>query len=218
MNLYSYDGLVKGITSWTKRSVDDTTFVANIDIFISLAEQQIFNDLSVLGNQQYGTGKLIAGNQIVSKPALWGKTLTLSFLDQDGKNIEIISRAAYEKSLQFGNPITKTGKPQYYTDFGFNYFILTPVPDFAYDFQLAYYTKLPPLTVQNQTNWLTQNGYDLLFYCSLAKAYLFLNNPDYSSLYQQLYSDRVNAYTTYDMKRLVDRFTDIANTDVGEKK
>ena len=217
-NVNTYDGLVTAIQEWTNRN--DTVFISNIPLFISLAEQQFFIDCSTLGNEIYVTGNFNENSGIVPKPAMWGQTLTFSFLD-DNDNVHVLERVPYEYIRTFIpnntsiNPSygsftsdTNTLLPQYYTDYGYNYFLISPTPLSAYAYEIAYYQKIEPLSSTNQSNWITQYAYDCLFWLCLDKAFRFIDNTVDADIYLNKGMERIQALITYNQGRIFDRTVD----------
>jgi hypothetical protein len=212
-NVNTFNGLIAAITSWTNRN--DAIFISNIPLFISLAEQQFFIDCSTLGNESYVTGTFNAANESVPKPAMWGQTLTFSYIDSLG-NIVILERSTYEfiRSLAPASNIIPTTAlpttqaPKYYSDYGYNYFIISPTPQAALTYEIAYFQKIQPLSLTNQSNWITQYAYDALFWSCLDKAYRFLDNVADADTYQQKYQDRIAAINEYNKGRKWDRTAD----------
>lgn len=209
-NVNTYTGLNTAILEWSNRT--DTVFINNIPLFISLAEQQFFIDCSTLGNETYITGTFNANSGIVNKPALWGRTLTFSYLDATD-NIHVLQRSSYEMirsyiPKQSVNPVANI--PRYYTDYGYNYFLISPTPVAAYNFEICYFQKIQPLSLSNETNWITENAYDALFWSSMNKAMIFIDNMADAEMYKALYQERVTAINAYNDNRLTDRTANIS--------
>jgi len=209
-NVNTYTGLKIAIKEWANRT--DTVFINNIPLFISLAEQQFFIDCSTLGNENYITGTFNANSGIVNKPALWGRTLTFSYLDATG-SIQILQRASYEMirsyiPKQSSNPVSNI--PRYYTDYGFNYFLVSPTPIGSYNFEICYFQKIQPLSDSNETSWITENAYDALFWSCMNKAMIFIDNIPDSEMYKALYQERVDSINAYNDNRLIDRTANIS--------
>lgn len=205
----TYTGLKTAIQEWANRT--DTVFINNIPLFISLAEQQFFIDCSTLGNETYITGTFNANSGIVNKPALWGRTLTFSYLDATN-SIQVLQRSSYEMirsyiPKQASNPIANL--PQYYTDYGFNYFLISPTPIDAYNYEICYFQKIQPLSLSNETSWITENAYDALFWSSMDKAMRFIDNMTDAEMFKGMYQERVAAINAYNDNRLVDRTANI---------
>jgi len=208
-NVNTYTGLKTAIQEWANRT--DTIFINNIPLFISLAEQQFFIDCSTLGNETYITGTFNANSGIVNKPALWGRTLTFSYLDATN-SIQVLQRSSYEMIRSFipkqaSNPIANL--PQYYTDYGFNYFLISPTPIAAYNYEICYFQKIQPLSLSNETSWITENAYDALFWSSMDKAMRFIDNMADAEMFKSMYQERVAAINAYNDNRLVDRTANI---------
>lgn len=208
-NVNTYAGLTTAIAEWANRT--DTVFTNNIPLFISLAEQQFFIDCSTLGNEAYITGTFNANSGIVNKPALWGRTLTFSYLDATD-TIQVLQRSSYEMirsyiPKQANNPIANL--PRYYTDYGYNYLLISPTPIAAYNYEICYFQKIQPLSTSNQTNWITENAYDALFYSCLDKAMRFIDNIPEAEAYKAQYIERIGAINEYNKNRKIDRTADV---------
>jgi hypothetical protein len=214
-NVNSYNGLILAIQQWTNRN--DSVFLQNIPLFISLAEQQFFIDCSTLGNEVYLTGVFNANNGIVAKPASWGQTLTFSYLTSEN-NVVVLERVPYEYIRTFvpnNNTVTPECStyisnntlilPQYYTDYGYDNFLISPTPQTAFTYEIAYFQKIQPLTVTNQTNWITQYAYDAFFYLCLDKAFRFIEDTPMADMYLQKGQERMQALIQYNQGRIFDR-------------
>ena len=208
MTLTTYSGLSQAIVAWCNRSPNDGAFVAQIPIFVELAEQMIFQDVSTLGNQLYVNSTFVTNQSFIAKPALWGRTLSLLYIADAQNTIVEVQRVTYEMGQQYRQQYNRAGPPLYYTDLSYNYIVLFPVPDKTYQIQLAYYGKIEPLTPANQTNWLSLNAPDLLFYACMSKAMDYLLNPTESQQFLALYKERAGTYMSYDLSRLLDRTAD----------
>ena len=69
---------------------------------------------------------------------------------------------------------------------------------------MLYYERIAPLSSTNQTNWLTQYAPNAMLYGTLLQAMLFLKN-DNRAVFQQKYSEAINALKTEDVARVGDR-------------
>ncbi len=209
-NVNTYNGLLTSIQQWANRN--DQVFINNIPLFISLAEQQFFIDCPVLGTEAALTGVFSANNSVIPKPALWGQTLTFSYIDASNNTV-ILERIPYETIRAFApinNVIPTTtyplaGNPQYYSDYGFNFILVSPTPVLALNFELIYLQKVQPLSISNQTNWVSQYAYDALFDITMYFAYRFLDNTPNADYWYTKYQDRVAAINNYDIGRRSDR-------------
>lgn len=207
----NYTDLSAAITKWCNRSLNDVDFQAQVQNFISLAEQQIFIDCSTLFNQVYDNRIFALDTPQIPKPANWGRTLSLYIYDDlkgtgtEHPNNFPIERITFERGLNFTKNQTVRGMPKYYTDYQADFIHVFPWPDKKYPFLLSCYIKPSPLTLNNSSNTNSINNFDTLFYCALSKAYAYLHNKEESSFYANLYKERVDAFLLYDKNRIVDR-------------
>ncbi len=208
--LTTFNGLVAAIPLWTNRT--DPTFISQVPNFINLGQQRIFTDCPTLASQVYVNGTFVPNNPIVSIPALWGSNLTFQYIDQDG-NINVLQYMPLENVNQF-NPIstgvsTQVPNPRYYTNMGIGYLFVSPTPTDALNFQIAYDSNSPTLTTQTQTNFITQNMYDLLFVASMSYAYIYLQNATQIQSWEVMYKERKESYLSYNTGRKFDRNTNM---------
>ena len=97
-----------------------------------------------------------------------------------------------------------TGYPQFYADYDYDHWLLAPIPDKAYNFEVLYYERIPPLSTANQTNWLTQNAPNVMLFGTLLQAQMFLKD-DQRMIFQQKYDQAIQALKTEDVTRIADR-------------
>lgn len=210
--LTTFSGLTTEIPIWTNRN--DSVFIAEVPNFISLAQQKVFIDCPTMASQMYVAGTFTPNNNIVAVPALWGSNLTFEYINTDVEpnKIVVLEYVAYEfletYNVTPGGISTQQPYPQYYSNMSLGYLKVSPTPTTAYAFQIAYDTNNPQLTESQQTNFVTQNMYDLLFLASMYYAYCFLNNTPQSQVYDQAYKERVAAYLAYNSGRKKDRTAD----------
>jgi len=205
----TFNGLTQAIITWTNRN--DQTFVDNIPIFISLVEQEIFTKLSTLGNEIYIRGTFNPNNPYVPKPALWGKTARFTFIDSTNK-LNVLERIStsyqyfYNPSL---DPSANSPLPRYYSDKSAAYFYISATPTEAFNFEIGYFQKFPPLSSSNQTNGNTLYRYDMLFKGCLAKSFAFVNATDTATFWKGEFQESIDTYTAYDKDRLADATTNV---------
>lgn len=214
-NVNTYNGLVASITKWANRN--DSSFIENIPVFISLTEQEIFIKLSTLGNEYYVTSSFTPNNGIIPKPGDWGKTSKIFYIDSNNKThvlfrLSVPTLEVFNPDVEFpsGNP-AGSNLPRYYSDYGYPYIIISPTPAEAFNYTLSYFTKIPPLSVTNQTNWNSRYAYDMLFFGCMQKAFAFLNDTDWATYFGNLYTQGISDYNSYDKQRLTDASVAVEN-------
>jgi hypothetical protein len=205
--LTTFNGLLTGVPIWTRRN--DTDFIAQVPNFINLTQQAIFIDCPTMVSQYYVTGNFTPNNNIVSVPSLWGSNLTFSYVDPTTNKIIVLEYAPLE-FIQMFNPTVgglspNNVLPRYYSNYGLDYLIVAPTPTAANPFLLAFDTNSTPLNASTQTNIITQQLYDLLFFGTMSLAYAFLENETQFQKYNGLYQGRVQAYQAYNTGRKMDR-------------
>lgn len=205
--LTTFNGLLAGIPIWTRRN--DTDFVNEVPNFINLTQQAIFIDCPTMVSQYYVTGNFTPDNNIVSVPSLWGSNLTFSYVDPTSNEIIVLQYVPLEFVQNFnptvGGISPNNVLPRYYSNYGLNNLIISPTPTVANPFLLAFDTNSPQLNASTQTNFITQQMYDLLFLGTMSYAYDFLENDTQSQKYDGLYQKRVQAYQNYNAGRKMDR-------------
>lgn len=112
---------------------------------------------------------------------------------------------SYEYIRGFWPDPTLTGRPVYYGDYDYYHFIIAPVPDRPYPFELNYYELPPMLDAGHQTNWLTDIAPNLLLYASLKEMAPFLKNMEMTAAWDAEYARAGQALTGQDLDKIQDR-------------
>jgi hypothetical protein len=158
-----------------------------------LAEFEIAEMMKSLGQQQVVQSTMQVNNAVIPKPARWRKTVSMN-ITVDGV-LQAVNLRKYEYLRNYAPDSTVTGVPLYYADYDYDNWLVAPTPDDSYDFEVLYYERLVPLSSTTQTNWITQN---------LLQAMPFLKN-DQRVIFQQKYTESVQALTLEDKLRIADR-------------
>jgi hypothetical protein len=204
----TYNSLIAQVANTLERA-DLTLQIPN---FISQAEQRISRESKTLGLEQYVSGAFTVGLQKIPKPARWRRTISFNygtpsteFMNQfDYTQLELRD---YEYCRLYSPNASQTGKPVYYSDYGYSTFLVVPAPDFTYPFELAYLELPDPLTVTNQTNWLTDYAPDVLYYATLLEAVAFLKNEEKLTTWTTLYKAALSSLNQQDDMRVEDRIS-----------
>ena len=186
----NYTELSNAIQAYTENTEAD--FVANIPVFVTQAEQRIYNSVQFPSIRKNMTGVVSSTSTYLSAPDDYLATYSLAVVDADGnyeyllnKDVNFI-RQAYPKA-------SDTGLPKYYALFGPTVsgstitteltFILGPKPDANYTVELHYY-YYPQSIVTASTTWLGDNFDSVLLYGSLVEAYTYMKGEaDMMQLY-----------------------------------
>ena len=188
----NYTALSAAIQAYTENT--ETNFVANIPVFVTQAEQRIYNSVQFPSIRKNMTGVVSTTSTYLSAPDDYLASYSLAVIDADGnyeyllnKDVNFI-RQAYPKA-------TDIGLPRYYALFGPTVsgstitdeltFILGPKPDANYTVELHYYYYPESITVAaDGRTWLGDNFDSVLLYGSLVEAYTYMKGEtDMMQLY-----------------------------------
>jgi hypothetical protein len=181
----------------------DQATINAIPTFITLAELEIAREVKTLGQLQVATSAMNFGNPQLAKPALWTKTVSMNYTNASGVRTPILLRK-YEYLTNYWPNNTNTSAPLFYADTDWDHWYIAPTPDQAYNFEVLYYERLPPLSSTNQTNWLTRNAPNVMLYGTLLQAMPYLKN-DQRVIFQQKYTEGIKALKDEDVSRVGDR-------------
>lgn len=196
----TYDSLTTMVLQYLERS--DAAVVAAIPTFITLCEFEIAQEIKTLGQLTVADFTLTPSNPVVAKPARWRKTVSMTAKVAGEAKPILVRKLEYLRN--YWPDETKTDVPQYYADTDYEHWYFAPTPSAAFDVQVLYYERISPLSSTNQTNWLTQNAPNAMLYGTLLQAMPFLKN-DSRAIFQQKYTEAINALKTEDSLRIADR-------------
>lgn len=194
----TYNSLVADVQNYMERN--DTQFVAQIPSLIYLAEQSLAAEIKTL--QQLTVVEVIvnAGQFVLSKPALWKKTVSMK---ADGQPI-------LKRSQDYLAQITaesSTGTIKYYAEYDYDNFMLAPTPAEDTTIELTYFGLVQPLSEANQENLLTREIPQALLFGTLLQAQGYLKAIDKLPVWKQYYADAIAAIKGEDKSRNIDRNT-----------
>ena len=194
----NYTQLSNAIQAYTENT--ESNFVAEIPVFVTQAEQRIYNTVQFPSIRKNVTGVVSTTSTYLAAPDDFLAVYSLAVVDADGnyeyllnKDVNFI-RQAYPKA-------TDTGLPKYYALFGPTVsgstitdeltFILGPTPDSSYWTELHYYFYPESITVAaDGRTWLGDNFDTVLLYASLVEAYTYMKGePDMMQLYNQKFME-----------------------------
>jgi hypothetical protein len=112
---------------------------------------------------------------------------------------------AYEYARMFWPDQTQVAPPQFYSDYDYQHWLITPTPDINYPAEIVY-SQLPPMLDQtNQTNWLTNWAPEALLYRTLYETEAFLKNDERMATWKAYYDEVCQGLQTEDLQRVPDR-------------
>lgn len=194
----TYTELVAAIKSYTENYEQE--FVANIPVFVTQAEERIYNTVLLPSLRKNVLGFTSANNKYLSCPGDYLATFSMAVIDDDGNYEYLLNkdvsfmRAAYPSA-------SDTGMPKYYSLFGPAVansivtdelsMILAPTPDQQYTVELHYYYYPESITVAaDGRTWLGDNYSPALLYGSLVEAIIYMKGEqDMVAYYEKKYAE-----------------------------
>ena len=173
---------------------------------INLAERRIARELKVQGLISVVTSTFQPGLAVYPKPDRWRTTVSFNF-GQGTNNSEYTQLwpRSYEYIRSYWPNRDLTDVPEFYADYDYTNWIVSPTPDAAYPFEVLVYQLIPLLDDTNQSNWLTEYAPQLLLYASLLEATPFLKNDERIGVWQQMYDRAAQALNGEDLSKILDR-------------
>jgi hypothetical protein len=191
----NYTQLSAAIQAYTENT--ETSFVANIPVFVSQAEQRIYNNVQFPSLRKNMTGTVSSTTPYLSAPDDYLATYSLAVIDGTGNYEYLLNKDVNFIRQAYTDPTDK-GLPKYYALFGAQTnavnelsFILGPTPDAAYTVELHfYYYPTSISTVASGQTWLGDNFDSVLLYGSLVEAYTYMKGEtDMMQLYNQKFME-----------------------------
>ena len=193
----NYAALVVAISDYT----ENTFQTVDVNLFITQAEQRIYNTVQFPSIRKNVTGTITASNKYLSAPDDFLATYSLAVFSGSGPYTFLLNKDVNFIREAYPTP-TSTGTPKYYALFGPTTtagppslptnelsFILGPTPDATYSAELHYYYYPESITtVASGQTWLGDNFDTVLLYGALIEAYTYMKGEtDMMALYNQKY-------------------------------
>jgi len=166
---------------------------------ITLAQRRIARELKIQGFIRAVSTPLSVGVAVYLKPDRWRDTVSMTV------NGSPIFARAYEYLRSYWPNEAETAAPQFYADYDYQHWLITPTPAATDTLEILYYEQPRFLDNETQTNWLTEYAPDLLLYATLLEATPFLKNDERMQMWQTTYDRAAQALSGEDLKRILDR-------------
>ena len=193
----NYAALVVAISDYT----ENTFQTVDVNLFITQAEQRIYNSVQFPSLRKNVTGTLTASNKYLACPDDFLSPYSLAIFPVGGGDYTyLLNKDVNFMREAYPNP-TSTGTPKYYALFGPAVsgstisneltFILGPTPDTTYSAELHYYYYPESITTASSgQTWLGDNFDTVLLYASLVEAYTYMKGEqDMMGLYNQKFME-----------------------------
>lgn len=198
----TYDSLLTDLRRYLERGFSeesDQIVYEQLPRLITLGERRIARELKIEGFIRAVQTPLQVGVAVYLKPDRWRDTVSMTV---DGS--PIFARS-YEYCRSYWPDEAETGAPQFYADYDYQHWLITPTPASAQTLEILYYEQPRFLGEDFQTNWLTEYAPDLLLYAALLEATPFLKSDERIQTWQGMYDRAAQALNGEDLKRILDR-------------
>ena len=195
MALSTFTELKDAVADWLDRS--DLT--ARIPDFIALAEARISRELRIRPMEVRSIMYTSPGQKYFNLPGGYLQMRNIQLNTNPTQPLEYITPEMLDRL--YGS--NTTGKTRAYTLIG-DEIQLSPIPDAAYELEMAFYEKFTALgdgtsgTVT--TNYLTKNAPDVLLYGALMEAEPFVKNDERIPVWLNGYSNAIENLQKADQK------------------
>lgn len=197
----NYTQLYDAIQNYTENA--ETTFLANIPVFVQQAEQRIYNAVQFPSLRKNVTGTTGVNNKYLSCPDDFLAVYSMAAIDQNGVYDYLLNKDVNYIRQAYPNPAV-TGRPKFYALFGPTVveevisrelsFIFGPTPDTGYTLELHYYYYPESIiTASAGRTWLGDNFDSVLLYGSLVEAYTYMKGEnDLLALYDGKFKEALS--------------------------
>ena len=189
----TYSELVTAVSNYT----ENTFPTVDMNLFITQAEQRIYNTVQFPSLRKNATGNVTSGNQYLACPSDFLSAYSIAVIDGAGAYEFLLNKDVNFIRQAYPTPAS-TGVPKYYALFGPQSndqkeltFILGPTPNSNYSVELHYYFYPESITtVASGRTWLGDNFDSVLLYGTLIEAYTYMKGEqDILALYNGKYTE-----------------------------
>ena len=185
---FTYGTLKTALQNYTENT--ETSFVSNLETFITAAEDRIFKLVDLEFFRKNATSALTQNDPYLSVPSDYLSSFSLSITN--GSSKEFLMQKEVNFLQEYHPNASSTGTPKYYAFFDVSNFILAPTPDSNYVCELHYYYRPASLTAgaDGGTTWLSENAPNALLYGSLVEAYIYMKGEqDIMQMYEKQFGE-----------------------------
>jgi len=198
----TYTSLLEDVRRYLERGFtaeSDQIVYEQMPRLITLGERRISRELKIQGFIRAVQTPLQIGVATYRKPDRWRDTISMTV------NGKPIFARAYEYCRSYWPNVAETAAPEFYADYDYNHWLITPTPIAASTLEILYYEQPRFLGDDFQTNWITEYAPDLLTYATLLEASPFLKKDERIQTWQAMYDRAAQALNGEDLKKIMDR-------------
>tara|TARA_Y100001972_G_C7659569_1_gene332484 strand:+ start:313 stop:960 length:648 start_codon:yes stop_codon:yes gene_type:complete len=172
---------------------DEIKFVNNLNDIIRIAEDRIFQLVSLPQQRKNVTGSLTSGNRFLATPSDFFAPMSLALINNGNYSFLDYKHPSFLK--EFAPNSTSTGVPRYYALFSDQSFSLAPVPNANFSIELHYLHKPASLASGSDSGQtiLSKDYPDALLMGCLVEGSSFLKeSPDVIASYEARFKEAVS--------------------------
>jgi hypothetical protein len=202
----TFNSLKGDIRRYVERGdpLDESVFT-QIPRVINRSENDLADELKILGYLTPTVSTMQAGEPRIAKPEGWRATASINYGIPPDDRRRTLRLRSYEYIRAISPSNTKVGAPRNYAEYNLQYWLVLPIPAGDYPFEANCYIQPPLLSDDTQTNYLTDLAPNLLLFKCLSNMESFLKNDARVPIWKQEYTERFGAITGEDFKRMADR-------------
>ena len=198
----TYDSLLVDLRRYLERGfteASDQIVFDQLPRLITLGERRIARELKIEGFIRAVNLTLSIRVSTYLKPDRWRDTASMNIAGSS-----IFSRS-YEYCRNYWPDESETATPEFYADYDYQNWLITPTPNAASNLEILYYEQPALLGDDFQSNWLTEYAPDVLLYAALLEATPFLKNDERVPMWREMYDRAAQALNGEDLAKIMDR-------------
>jgi|TARA_R110000744_G_C19352686_1_gene560582 hypothetical protein len=198
----TYDSLLVDLRRYLERGfteASDQIVFDQLPRLITLGERRIARELKIEGFIRAVNLTLSIGVSTYLKPDRWRDTASMNIA-----GASIFARS-YEYCRNYWPDESETATPEFYADYDYQNWLITPTPNAASNLEILYYEQPALLGDDFQSNWLTEYAPDVLLYAALLEATPFLKNDERVPMWREMYDRAAQALNGEDLAKIMDR-------------
>lgn len=197
---------IKAYIERGQATVDQTVY-EQIPKNIGIIEREMARILKIQGFQRILTSAFIIGTPAYAKPDRWRETVSMNVGTGVTNNTRVpLRELAYETATLYWPDRSTTAEPRFYSDWGYNNWLITPVPDAAYPYEVTIWELPPLLDDTNTTNYLTEEAPNALLHGCLREVFALLKNKEMSMFWGAQFDKDVAMLAGEDFQKILDRY------------
>jgi len=204
----TYTTLFQDLQQYLERGEEatDATVYEQIPRLIMLGQRRLALRLKILGFQVVVTANLEQGVPAYQKPDRWRQTISINIGTGTTYNSrKFLFPRSYEYCRMVHPDDTVESVPEFYADYDWTNWLISPTPDDDYPVEIIYYELPAMLSDDNMSNWATEYAPGPLLYACLLEAEPFLKDDDRIATWRELYEEGVGLLTNEDVAKIFDR-------------